>query len=90
MASYGAGGRRDLAADLKFILKQVVHAVIVHDHHHQVHSFDPDLCAPGAAALNPYGALRSGAILSLYLSRQCGRKLACRTFVGLIPDTGKH
>src|SRR5262249_5047671 len=49
MATHRATGCRSFAADLEFVGEQVVHALLVHDHQHQVNPFGAELRAPASA-----------------------------------------
>src|SRR5205823_10816024 len=44
-----SSSRRSLATDLELIGHEMVHALFVHDQHHQVHAFHADLQAPASA-----------------------------------------
>ena len=45
-----SGSSRNFAADLKFVAKEAMHSLLVHNQNNQVHIFQADLCAPAAAA----------------------------------------
>src|SRR5262245_13291751 len=48
MATHRATGCGSFAANLELVGKQVVHALLVHDHQHQVDAFGPDLRTPAS------------------------------------------
>src|SRR5581483_2052689 len=50
VAAYRACRCRGFAAHLELVGEQVAHAVVVHDHHHQIYAFDTDLQSPASTA----------------------------------------
>src|SRR5512147_512545 len=50
MASYRPGGSGGLRADLELTGEQVLHSLVVHDHHYEVDAFHSNLQTPAAAA----------------------------------------
>src|SRR5271166_3726811 len=61
MAAHRASGHGGISAQLELAREQLLHAVLVHDQHHQINTASPPICRPqlppttlkGAGALHP-------------------------------------
>src|SRR5581483_6250090 len=50
LASYWPGGGTSGCPELELGAKQLIHTVLIHDQHHQVHALSANLCSPASSS----------------------------------------